>query len=121
MAAAEPHPHRLITNDHAARLVLPGLRGREAEWRERVGDEAYQASIAQWENLLGDHTPYPHAVYPDDNPKSMSTSLREDEAWWRQALGDWYDQVLAYRKALDTPDDGRATDATARTDSARGE
>jgi hypothetical protein len=111
MAAVEPLPRRLITNEQVGRLALRGLLNREAEWRERVGDEAYRLAIAQWEDLLGDHTPYPHAVYPDDNPKSMRTSLREDEAWWRQALGDRYEEVLAYRTELDPPDGGRAADA----------
>jgi hypothetical protein len=111
MAAAEPLPRRLITNDQAGHLVLRGLLNREAGWRERVGDEAYRLAIAQWEGLLGDHTPDPHAVYPHDDPKSMRTSLRADEAWWRQALGVRYDQVLAYRPQLDTPDGEWATDA----------
>jgi hypothetical protein len=110
MAATEPLPHRLITSDQAARLVLRGLVDREADWRNRVGDEAYQATIARWEGLLGDHTPYPHAVYPDDDPPRMLTSLRADEAWWRQAFGDRYDEVLAYRTQLETPDGGRAPD-----------
>lgn len=80
--------------------------GREADWRERVGDAAYQQAIAAWEDLLGDHAPYPHAVYPADNPQHLRTSLREDEAWWRQALGDRYDEVLAHRTQLDHPDGG---------------
>lgn len=106
MAAEEPFSRRLITNDQAARLVLRGLRDRESAWRERVGDEAYRLAVAQWEGLLGDRAPYPHAVYPDDKLTSMRTSLRADEAWWRQALGDRYDQVLAYRMQLDPPDGG---------------
>ena len=106
MAAAESLPHRLITNDEAARLVLRGLHRREADWRERVGDAAYQQAIAAWEDLLGDHAPYPHAVYPADNPQHLRTWLREDEAWWRQALGDRYDEVLAHRTQLDHPDGG---------------
>jgi hypothetical protein len=111
MAADEPRPHQLITNHQAARLVLRGLRNREPDWRKRVGDEGYQLAIAQWEGLLGDHAPYPHAVYSTGNPKNLRSSMREDEAWWRQALGDRYDEVLAYRSELDTPDGGRATDA----------
>jgi hypothetical protein len=121
MAAAESHPHRLITNDQAARLVLRGLLGRQAQWRERVGDEAYQASIARWRALLGDPNPYPHAVYPADNPQSVGMSLREDEAWWRQALGDRYEQILAYRTALEAPDGTPTADPTAGTGTAPGE
>jgi hypothetical protein len=85
-------------------LVLRGLLGKGAEWRARVGDEAYQASIAEWEDLLGDHTPYPHAAYSDSDPEAIGRKLREDEAWWRQALGDQHGEVLAYRTALDTLD-----------------